>query len=237
MKLLDNLEQVDLIFAFGGEPTKGPYAHARSGKAAWAYTQTKIQERRDGPAPILLSGYCSGTLLPHQRPSRDQAEAYQMRRHLMEVRGVPDRHVHTEAEALDTLANIILSWPIIDGLGAKNLALVADKPGMERVLDTAQYVLGTKYRFFPLPVREHDGPQDRGMVDRIVSCAIHTDGRLRGLIPGDQIRWEVYLKNGHPFHHRGSKVRRYASAYGFGVLAKDLLDHGSREVLRFLSGE
>jgi uncharacterized SAM-binding protein YcdF (DUF218 family) len=204
-----SFEKIDAILTLGGED---PIMRQRSNRTYQLLNE--LAHTRIGGAYAILSGYCSGLVPKHQRPNLEDAEAYQMAEYLQN-RGVANRQLFVEADSLDTIANFVKSRKYIDHLGARNIAVVADKVGMPRVLQTARYVLGTRYKIIPEAIDEGNNGFSSKFREKVICLANMLDFQRFSLdkFYVDHDDWELYLSEMHPFH--GSNVKRHFTFYGF----------------------
>ena len=194
MQLQSDIAQtLDAMLVLGGEDHKN---HTRSDHAHHLYQQVEAS-RRHVPLQLVLSGSHSG--LDRYLPPLPEAE--QMRRYLAGV-GVPVDSMHMETQALDTIGNMVFSWPILEqitsGSATRRFGIVTDRYHMTRSLWLARRVFPAEYELHPLPT-ERDSLTQR-TVEAGVRFAIRHDVHIAGIQSGDKEAWEAYMLEKHPIH-------------------------------------
>ena len=203
MTQLKDVRSLDALLVLGGEGSD----HSRSDHTNSLYKSRAV------PIEIVLSGNSSG--LKNLVPVKPEADV--MRDYLIE-KGIPNEFLHTETKSLDTLGNIVFSWPILDdilsGFQTKRLGLVTDNFHMMRALWTAKRVLPDSYAITPLP-SEKNADVKASLMERAVKYAIAYDLAVLGVEKGDKFAFENYLKSNHPMHVKNAPIGAYKSGISF----------------------
>ena len=116
---------------------------------------------------------------------------------------MPNEDLATETNAQDTLGNMVFSRPILDdllsGYTSRKIGLITDESHMSRRLWTAKRVWGERFSVYPLPVEESASflVEIKGIA---VKYALQFDLAREGINPGDQLAFETYMNEKHPFH-------------------------------------
>ena len=203
------LRSVDALVVLGGEQTD----RSRTNHALCLYS---VSARQNG-LPLVLSGCGSGV-----RPNSPMtSEAEEMKGYLR-AGGVPEQHLFIEPKGRDTLANIVLSAPLLGQLEARRVGLITDAYHIRRGMWTAQRVWGSRFEISPLPTSRRTT-----FFGRVVECAVLNAQRYdlwwAGLEPGDQEGFERYLREAHPFHAPLEGNKPSFGAYRLGIYALNLL--------------
>lgn len=210
-KQIEKAKNLDALIVLGGEGR----GYRRSNHAANLYKE--VEKMRENPLNIVLTGYHSG--LSSNIPEKAESEI--MRDYLISC-GISQEVIFNENKSRDNLAGIIYIQPILKEINAKKLGIVTDRYHMNRVLWTANRVLGTGYEMHAFPTNKKTG-LFVNLTEKAVKYAQAFDLFMAGIKSGDQEAFEKYLIEKHPFHAPTNGNKAPFGAYKAGIYLMNIL--------------
>lgn len=194
-----SVESLDALLVLAGEDEQ---TRPRTSHALRVYK--RVSRKRSSPLPLVLSGNRSGL----SGPRRPQAQG--MRDFLIDA-GVPHGHVFVEERSLDTYANMVLSAPVLDAIGARSVGLVTEEFHMPRSADLYFAVRGSAPCALPVPT----GYDIKHVISEpLARYTLLADLSQHGVRAGCLDDHEWYLKEKHPFHAHSPPWTLYGEFVG-----------------------
>lgn len=171
-------DSIDTLLLLTGESlTNFP----RSSRAVEVYQQSSM--------PIVVTGKGSPDV---SVPGSVMMGDYLVRQ------GVYADDVLCETESLDTLANFVLSEPLLQDVNAKHVGVVTEPFHMSRALKTGKRVYGSRYDLEPVVSIGRGYSPFSFVKERLVELALGWD--TRHIKYGDLEAFQEYLATIHPLH-------------------------------------
>jgi uncharacterized SAM-binding protein YcdF (DUF218 family) len=180
---------LDTLLVLGGET--GKQERSRKAISVWSDYAFNGSARE---LEIIVSGNYTGFI---GKPG-EKAEATVMKEFLNRNH-IPTSKIHEEAKSVDTVANFIYAWDILENLHSGDVGIVTDEYHMRRAMRLGERIYGDSFSLHAVPTNLGAEMKVKAK-ELIITYAILYDLNKLGVDAGDKNAFKQYLESCHPMH-------------------------------------